>query len=59
VESGSDVKKRADDRRRYLSLLTTFSVSIILWFGGAALFWFTERVSISSVQRIGLKVAVL
>jgi potassium channel subfamily K len=42
------VKKRADDRRRYLSLLSTFSVFIIIWFGGAVLFWFTERVSILS-----------
>jgi potassium channel subfamily K, other eukaryote len=39
------VKKRADDRRRYLSLLTTFSVFVVIWFGGALLFWFTERVS--------------
>ncbi|KAF8671900.1 hypothetical protein AX14_005643 [Amanita brunnescens Koide BX004] len=37
------VKKRADDRRRYLSLLTTFSVFVVIWFGGALLFWFTER----------------
>ena len=33
------VKKRADDRRRY------FSVFIVIWFGGAALFWVAKRVS--------------
>ena len=51
------VKKRADDRRRYLSLLSTFTVFIIIWFGGAVLFWFTERVSLCAVlwfKRIGL-----
>ncbi|KAK2460466.1 hypothetical protein APHAL10511_007513 [Amanita phalloides] len=37
------LKKRVDVRRRYLSLLTTFTLFGVIWFGGALLFWVTER----------------
>ncbi len=38
------VKKSADDKRKYVSLLATFTLFGIIWFGGALLFWITERV---------------
>ena len=38
------VKKSADDRRKYLSLLVTFTLFGVIWFGGALIFWITERV---------------
>jgi potassium channel subfamily K len=39
------VKKSADDKRKYLSLLSTFTLFVVIWFGGALLFWIAERVS--------------
>ncbi len=38
------VKKSADDKRKYLSLLSTFTLVVVIWFGGAFLFWAAERV---------------
>ena len=38
------LKKRVDNRRRYMSLLSTFALFFVIWFGGAFLFWIVEPV---------------
>ncbi|KAF8626566.1 hypothetical protein AX15_004799 [Amanita polypyramis BW_CC] len=41
-ETMHHLRQHADARRRYLSLLATFTLFFIIWFGGALLFWLIE-----------------
>ncbi|KAF8630822.1 hypothetical protein AX17_005181 [Amanita inopinata Kibby_2008] len=42
-ETMRDLRVRIDRRRRYVSLFTSLALFLVIWLGGALVFWFTER----------------